>query len=288
MKIHIDAREQLLAGLPVVERRVRLAGMPTALLEGGDGPPVVLLPGPGGSAFHWIGVIPALVTTHHVVAPDMPGQGASDTGGATLTVDSVLGWLGELIDKACETPPVLVGYASGAAIAARFAADQGYRLDRMVLVSALGLTGFDPAPDFARALNDFVARPAGDTHTRLWQQCTHDFDQVQRRMGNLWQAFETYNLDGARNPNAQKAFNTVMELFVIPAIPAADLARIAVPTALIWGRHDQATPLRVAQGASARYGWPLQVIDDVAGDPHLEDPERFLRALHAALGGAAV
>ena len=41
------ARERLLAGLPVTERRLRLAGVSTAVLEGGDGPPVVLLHGPG-------------------------------------------------------------------------------------------------------------------------------------------------------------------------------------------------------------------------------------------------
>ena len=42
-----DARERLLAGLPVTERRLQLAGVSTAVLEGGDGPPVVLLHGPG-------------------------------------------------------------------------------------------------------------------------------------------------------------------------------------------------------------------------------------------------
>ena len=56
-----EAREQLLAGLPVTERRLRLAGVSTAVLEGGDGPPVVLLHGPGGNAAHWMRVIPELV-----------------------------------------------------------------------------------------------------------------------------------------------------------------------------------------------------------------------------------
>ena len=40
-----DARERLLAGLPVIERRLQLAGVSTAVLEGGDGPPIVLLQG---------------------------------------------------------------------------------------------------------------------------------------------------------------------------------------------------------------------------------------------------
>jgi hypothetical protein len=44
-----DAREGLLAGLPVTERRLQLADVSTAVLEGGDGPPVVLLHGPGAT-----------------------------------------------------------------------------------------------------------------------------------------------------------------------------------------------------------------------------------------------
>jgi hypothetical protein len=47
------ARQQLLAQVPVAERRLILAGVSTAVLEGGEGPPVVLLHGPMASAVHW-------------------------------------------------------------------------------------------------------------------------------------------------------------------------------------------------------------------------------------------
>ncbi len=43
-------RERLLATIPVTERRTEIAGVSTAVLEGGDGPPIVLLHGPGESA----------------------------------------------------------------------------------------------------------------------------------------------------------------------------------------------------------------------------------------------
>ena len=36
--------------------------------------------------------------------------------------------------------------------------------------------------------------------------------------------------------------------------------------------------------ASARYGWPLHVIDNAGDDPPFEQPEAFLRTLHTALG----
>jgi hypothetical protein len=37
----------------------------------------------------------------------------------------------------------------------------------------------------------------------------------------------------------------------------------------------------VAERASARYGWPLHVIDDCADDPARDRPAEFLRALRS-------
>src|SRR5688500_9549302 len=79
-----DARRRLLAGIPVFERRLQLAGVSTSVLEGGHGAPVVLLHGPGGNATHWTRVIPDLVGTHTVIAPDLPGQGNSQVEDGTL------------------------------------------------------------------------------------------------------------------------------------------------------------------------------------------------------------
>src|SRR2546426_5235390 len=100
-----DARERLLAGLPVTERRLELAGVSTAVLEGGDGPPVVLLHGPGEFAAKWMRVIPDLVTTHRVIAPDLPGHGASEVADGPLDAERVIAWLGELIEQTCSEPP---------------------------------------------------------------------------------------------------------------------------------------------------------------------------------------
>lgn len=74
-----------------------------------------------------------------------------------------------------------------------------------------------------------------------------------------------------------------MEQFGIPAIPLAELSRIPIPTSLIWGRHDLVTPLPIAEAASARYGWPLYVIENAAADPPMEQPAAFVQTLLAAL-----
>jgi hypothetical protein len=54
------------------------------------------------------------------------------------------------------------------------------------------------------------------------------------------------------------------------------------------GRHDRvATPLSVAEAASARYGWPLHIIENGHDHPPaVEQPEALMRRLRAALGSA--
>ena len=63
----------------------------------------------------------------------------------------------------------------------------------------------------------------------------------------------------------------------------SDTGSIAVPTTLIWGRHDRATPLSIAEDTSRRFGWDLRIIEDAADDPALEQPEAFMAALQAAV-----
>jgi pimeloyl-ACP methyl ester carboxylesterase len=277
------ARERLLAEMPVTERRLQLAGISTAVLEGGDGPSVVLLHGPGEYAAKWLRVIPDLATTHRVVAPDLPGHGTSEVTDGPLDADRVSAWLGELIERTCPTTPALVGQILGGAIAARFAIDQSDRLGQLVLVDAFGLTPFQPTPEFGLALTDFIAEPTEDTHDRLWRRCAFNLDEMRERMGESWEWLKAYNLERARATNLHAAQHSLMTQFGMPAIPPADLMRITVPTTLIWGRHDLATQLAIAEAASARYGWALHVIENAADDPPIEQPEAFLRALREAL-----
>jgi FAD/FMN-containing dehydrogenase/pimeloyl-ACP methyl ester carboxylesterase len=277
-----DIRRHLLADVPVEERRLELAGISTAVLEGGAGPSLVLLHGPGGNATHWMRVLPDLVASHHVVAPDLPGQGASEVTADRLDTDRVIAWLGELIDRTCPSPPALVGYALGGALAARFTGLRGDRVRRLVLVDTLGLVSFDPAPGFGLALRDFLAEPSERTHDLLWRQCAADLGRLRRHMGERWEPFKAYNIDRASTPSVRTALTILIEQIGAP-IPPADLARISAPTTLIWGRHDLATPLPVAEAARARYGWALRVIEDCADDPPIEQPQAFLRALRSGL-----
>jgi pimeloyl-ACP methyl ester carboxylesterase len=275
-------RERLLAGMPVSRRRLALAGHQTAVLEGGGGPPVVLLHGPGEFAACWMRVIPGLVADHRVIAPDLPGHGASQPAGEPLDARTVVAWLDQLIERTCPSPPALVGHLLGGAIAARFAIAHPDRLSRLVLVDTYGLGRFWPTPRYALAMLAFAARPTEGTQERLFRQCTFDLDGLREQLGERGRLLEAYALD--RAPGANGALKHLMPQLGMPAIPPAELARIAVPTTLVWGRHDRQVRLGLAEAASARHGWPLHVIERAADDPAVEQPEAFLQAMRGALG----
>jgi pimeloyl-ACP methyl ester carboxylesterase len=279
-------RQRLLAELPVTERTLTLNGIETAVLEGGEGQPVVLLHGPGAYGAHWQQVIPELARSHRVIAPDLPGHGASGYGPEATIPEQVNGWLDDLIECTCESAPVLVGHTLGGAIAARFVADNGKRVRALILVDTLGLVQFQPTPEFGAALVAFLSKPDEQTHDGLWRQCVFDYARMQGRIGARWPLMRHYNLLGAQRPGGIAAIGAWMEHIGSPAISAEMLSRIRVPTSLIWGREDRATALAAAAQASARFGWPLHVIDGAADDPTIEQPEEFLRVLRVLLAAA--
>jgi pimeloyl-ACP methyl ester carboxylesterase len=231
----------------------------------------------------WLPVITDLVTTHRVIAADLPGLGASVVPDGPPDAARVLAWLGELIQRTCQAPPVLVGASLGASIAARFAIAHPDRLSRLVLVGAGSLARFRPAPGVLLALIRFIARPSERTQQGFLRQVAVNPARVRALLGERWEASQTYSLDRARTPSVRAANRRMLRELGTRTIPPEELAGIAVPTTLVWGRQDRVMRLRIAEQASTRYGWPLHVIEE-AGHFALEQPEAFQRALRAALG----
>ena len=279
-----QARDKLLDSLPLTERRLALAGVSTAVLEGGDGPPIVLLHSAGEFAAVWGQVIPSLVATNRIVVPDLPGHGASEVTDSALDRGAVLTWLDQLIDQTCGgQPPVLAGHLMGGAIAARYAVAHGQRLTHLVLVDTLGLGWYRPSPKFALPMMRFVARPTPRTRDQMFNQCFLDIDRVAELNGEQWQWLGEYALDRARTSSVQAAMRRLLPRLAMPPIRSDDLASITTSTSLIHGRSDLQVRLRKAEAASERYRWPLYVIDNCRDDPAVEQPEAFLRALRTAI-----
>ncbi|MCZ7527071.1 MAG: alpha/beta hydrolase [Acidimicrobiia bacterium] len=275
-------RARLLDGVPLTERRMTLSGLPTAVLEGGSGPPMVLLHGPGESAVNWRWIAGDLVTTHRVVAPDLPAHGSTGSDPDRLDEEGVLEWLDALVERTCGEPAVLVGHVLGGAIATRYAVGNPRRLRALVLVDSLGLGRFRPGIGFASTFARFTARPSERGYERFMNHCAHDLDALRADLGADWPAFVSYNLGLARSETASGA-RKLFRRVGLPRIDPGDLDRIQVPTVLIWGRHDEALKLKIAEAASERHGWPLHVVEDAADDPPRDQPGAFVRALRGAL-----
>lgn len=276
-------RDRLLEDLPVAERRLDLAEVSTSVLEGGDGPPIVLLHGQGGFAEMWGRVIPQIVGSHRVVAPDLPGLGHSEVRAGRLDVTRVVAWLGDLIAQTCAEPPTLVGHSLGGSFAARFAIEHGDRVRQIVLVDSGSLGRFRPAPAVIVALLRFSARPSQATHDLFLRQVFADLERAQSGWGEHWAAFEDYHIDRAGQPGVGVANRQLLRRIGVRRIPPDQLLKIDVPAALIWGKNDPVMRFRIAEKASAQFGWPLYPIDDCGHVPHVERPDAFVDALHAAL-----
>ncbi|WP_205676813.1 alpha/beta fold hydrolase [Arthrobacter crystallopoietes] len=277
-------RERVLAAIPLVEKIRTLNGVSTAVLEGGDGPPIVLLHSAGEFAAVWIRVIPELMKTHHLVIPDLPGQGASEiVDGIPLDAEGVLAWLGELIEQTCDSAPTLVGHTVGGALAARYVANHGHRIANLVLVDTVGLGWYRPSPSFAIPMMGFMARPTAKSRDRFFSKCFLDGEQIRRQTGDSWEPLMDYALDRVRTASVQASARRQIATLGVRPIPPEDLARIDVPTTLIHGRHDLQVRLKTAEEAAARYGWALHVIEDCRDDPAFEQPTAFIDAMRAAL-----
>ena len=275
-------RERLLADLPVSERRLDVDGVETAVLEGGDGAPLVLLHGVGSFAPEWGRVIPQLARRHRVIAPDLPGLGESAKHAGGLDAGAAVAWLQTLIAQTCDEAPTVVGHSVGGALAAHLAIQHRTRVRRLVLVDCSSLGRFRPAPALVVALVRYGARPSPVSRDRFLRQVLADPERARTEWGDRWAALEAYDIDQATRPNVDAANRELVRRIGARRIAPDQLRRIGVPVALIWGRADKLMRFRIAENASEQFGWPLYPIDDCGHGPHVERPEAFVEALGSA------
>jgi 2-hydroxymuconate-semialdehyde hydrolase len=271
-------RDRLLDGLPLEERRLDVGGVTTSVLEGGKGPPVVLLHG-GSQAggVMWVRVLPRLTQRWRVVVPDLPGLGESEPV-ARLDAAAVSEWLARLLRLTCHDRPTLVAHSLPAGFAARFAAHHGERLRRLVLIGSPALGSFRPPPALLIAAMRLNLRPSQRNLERFSRWPYHRPDRIRAEHGEQQKALDTYLLSRAALPHVRRTMRQLMRTGT-GRIPNRELESIAVPTALLWGRYDRMAPLSLAEAASASFGWPLHVIDEAGHLPHVEQPDAFINAL---------
>ncbi len=280
-----DARRRLLAGLPVTERRLPVAGTSTVVLEGGHGPPVLLLHGGiecGGAV--WAPIVSALAERHRVVVPDLPGLGASAPV-ERLDAAAFADWLLALLERTGLQRPVLVAHSLAGSLAAGFAARHGHLLGRLVLYAAPGIGTYRMPVGLRWVALRFTLRPSERNAERFDRWAFSNLDRARERDPEWFRAFAADTSSRATVPHTKRTMGQLLKAGR-RRVPDDELRRIGVPTSLAWGRGDRFVPLALAQAASTRLGWPLRVIDGTGHVPHVEQPPAFLQAagLHEPAG----
>jgi pimeloyl-ACP methyl ester carboxylesterase len=129
----------------VTSREIIAAGERVRIVETGpeDGPAVVLLHGWGASAYNFRAILPALGRAGiRAVAPDLRGHGWSETQvpPGAWTVQSMVGWVEQLLDALHIDRCVLVGQSIGGAVALDAASHLRGRVRALVLLAPIGFT----------------------------------------------------------------------------------------------------------------------------------------------------
>ncbi|HEY1608164.1 MAG TPA: alpha/beta fold hydrolase, partial [Paraburkholderia sp.] len=108
-------------------------------LDLGEGPAVLLIHGGHGGWYHWIENVEAIARTRRVIAPDLPGFGASSELPDGLSLQGLADELFALLDSLQIAQCDVVGFSFGACVAACMANGSPERARSLALVNPAGM-----------------------------------------------------------------------------------------------------------------------------------------------------
>jgi pimeloyl-ACP methyl ester carboxylesterase len=197
-----------------------------------------------------------------VMAPSHPGFGASARPGDFETVYDLIHLYRELIDGLPDNKVTLVGASFGGWLAAEIAASCPHRLDRLVLIDALGIKlGDRETPDILDVFNthpEAVRRLSWHDPERSAPEFDVLSDAALTRHARNWEALCLYGWEPYMyNPRLKRW-----------------LGRIALPTLVLWGVSDGVvTPAYGRAYAALIPGARFDLIDGAGHHPELERPD---------------
>lgn len=237
-------------------------------------PPLLLGPSLGTSTALWDGVAPELSATHRVVRWDLPGHGGSpgDLIGPGATVADLAALVLELADVLGAERFAYAGVSLGGAVGLHLAVHHAERLTSLaVICSSAHFNGSKPWEERAESVRREGLAPVAATADSRW--FTPGFT-----VPALLEDHRT------ADPAAYAACCDALAAFDI----RDRLASVTVPTLLIAGREDPATPpAHLREIADAV---PDATLVEIPGASHLapaQRPDAVLTALRTQLSGDA-
>jgi pimeloyl-ACP methyl ester carboxylesterase len=261
---------------------VSVEGVSVNTIELGDGPPVVFVHGLSGSWQNWLEQLPVVAREHRVITLDLPGFGYSpmphgeiSIAGYARMLDALLGELG--IDAAA-----VVGNSMGGFIGAELAIAFPQRVERLVLVSAAGLSTHND-PRTVRAMPALVRLERIIAASAAWVASKSEAVVRRPRLreaamklvvahpDRLPAVLAAEQVRGAGKPGFIPALEAVVGYDVRDRLP-----EIACPTLIVWGDRDRLITVRDADVFEELIPNSRKVVfEDTGHMAMLERPEGF-------------
>jgi pimeloyl-ACP methyl ester carboxylesterase len=270
--------------LQIDRRAVAYADIGTGLGR----PPVVFVHGLAGCWQNWIENLPRIARHRRAIALDLPGFGRSEMPRDPISITHYARAVNELCDRLALGRVVVVGNSMGGLIGADLAARFPKRVERVVLVSAAGMTHRQllrrPARTFTRTAM-FLATTTTAQHAALLARprVRHlALSTILRHPTRL--ALDLLLEQTPRHglPGFMPALEAIMTYDIRERLP-----EVGCPALIVQGRHDLLVPVRDADEYERLIPDARKIVWDETGHaPQLERPVRFNDALLAFVSSA--
>ncbi len=246
------------------------------------GQPLVFIHGLSGCWQNWLEQLPVLARGHRVLAVDLPGFGSSPMPGREISISGYGRVLDSLLEQLEIDAAAVIGNSMGGFIGAELAIAFPQRVERLVLISAAGISTYaDPRtaraiPTLRRGERIAAAGAAwlaskSDTVARRARLRDATLALVTRHPSRLPAPLAAEQLRGAGKPGFLQALESILDYDF-----RERLAEIACPTLIVWGDGDRLINVRDADVFAELIPGSRKVIfEDTGHMAMLERPAAF-------------
>ena len=264
-------------------------GRRTHYLEAGPpgGPPVVLMHGLGATNASLLPLVTDLAADYRVIAPDLPGFGATNAWRGRYDAQFFSAWLAGLLDELGIDRAVIGGNSLGGRVAVEFALRHPDRVR--------GLIGLAPAMAFRKLRHlvplAAVARPELAFAPLLMprrlvrREVCRLFARPQRLPDSWYDAaVDEFRRVMSRPANRVAFFAALRHIYL--DVPFGErglwtrLPSLGIPTLFVWGARDRLVPASFGRHVMAALPAAKSVVlTDCGHVPQFEQPEKVSRLI---------
>lgn len=243
-------------------------GLLTAYEASGQGKTVVILHGWGDRAAGLQHLRHALSKHYRVIVPDLPGFGGTQVSANVWGLADYAAFIAHMLDKLdIQDVYAVIGHSNGGAIAICGMASGTLKAKRLVLLSSAGIRG-------EQAGRRKVLQGATKVGKLLTMPLSDQAKLALRR-----RLYHMVRSDMMVAEHLQETFKRIVSEDV-----RKDASNVSVPTLLVYGEKDRATPVRHGELLHQRIGGSTLKVMPAAGHfVHLERPDEVEAAIEEFL-----